>query len=107
MMKYPPFGTGGLRMTSSFLRRLCASVLGALAMPTWAQSTLGAVSGTIRDQSSAVVPNAAVVLTNTATNNSLETNSNGAGFYIFPDVVAGSYHLTVQSPGMQKYEGSF
>src|SRR5215467_12266121 len=96
-------------MTRFSLRLLCISVLSAftLATPMWAQSTLGAVSGTIRDQSSAVVPNAAVVLTNTATNNSLDTNSNGAGFYIFPDVVAGAYHLTVQSPGMQKYEGSF
>src|SRR5580704_3231100 len=78
-----------------------------LAAPAWSQSTMGAVSGTIRDQSGAVIPNAAVALTNTATNLSLNTNTNEAGFYIFPDVVAGPYHLSAQAPSMQKYEGAF
>jgi hypothetical protein len=71
-----------------------------------AQTTMGAVSGTVRDQSGAVIPNGAVVLTNTATNVAQNTNGNEVGFYIFPAVVAGNYTLSVTSQGMQKFEGS-
>jgi hypothetical protein len=35
------------------------------------------------------------------------TNANEVGFYIFPDVVPGAYHLTAQAAGMQKFEGAF
>src|SRR6266508_4121042 len=73
----------------------------------WSQTTMGAVSGTVRDQSGALVPNAAVVLTNAATNVISNTVTNGVGFYIFPSVVAGSYTLSAQSAGMQKFEGAF
>src|SRR6266446_3197932 len=67
----------------------------------------GAVSGTVRDQSGAVIPNAALVLTNTATNVVVNTVTNGVGFYIFPSVVPGAYTLSAQSAGMQKFEGAF
>src|SRR5438034_1007998 len=74
---------------------------------SWSQTTMGVVSGTVRDQSLAVVAKATLVLTNTATNNSQSATSNEVGFYIFPSVVPGSYLLTAQSPGMQKFEGTF
>jgi hypothetical protein len=54
-----------------------------------------------------VVPNASITLTNTATNTNQATTANEVGFYIFPDVVPGAYHLSAQSPGMQKFEGAF
>src|SRR5690348_17125811 len=73
----------------------------------WAQTTLGAVSGTVRDPSGAVVPSANVVLTNTATGIVADTKSNEVGFYLFPSVAPGSYTLAVQSAGMQKFEGAF
>jgi len=72
----------------------------------WAQGTLGALSGTVRDPSGAVIPNVALVLSNTATNVVVNTVTNEVGFYIFPSVQPGSYTLTAQSPGMQKFEGS-
>ena len=34
-------------------------------------------------------------------------NTNEVGFYIFPAVIPGSYTLSAQSPGMQKFEGAF
>src|SRR5438093_518028 len=73
----------------------------------WSQGTLAAVSGTVRDPSGAVIPNVALVLTNTATNVVANTSTNEVGFYIFPSVVPGSYTLGAQSPGMQKFEGVF
>ena len=48
----------------------------ALVPCAWSQTTMGAVSGTVRDQSGAVIPNAALNLTNSSTNISQSTNTN-------------------------------
>src|SRR5260370_1603771 len=94
------------RLQSHHTLRLSVLLLAAAVPCAWSQPTMGAVSGTVRDPSGAVVPNATVGLTNTATNISQNTNANEVGFYIFPDVAPGSYHLSVLSPGMQKFEGA-
>ena len=100
-------------MTTYLTRRaLCLGVVSLavalmLAPCVWSQSTMGAVSGTVRDQSGAVVPNVKVVLTNTATNVIENAKTNEAGFYIYPTVGNGPYRLSVESPGMQKFEGAF
>lgn len=73
----------------------------------WPQATSGTVGGTVRDQSGAVVPNATVTMVNTDTNVTSTTKSNEAGVYYFPGVFPGPYRLTVEVPGMQKFEGSF
>src|SRR3954464_8314760 len=70
----------------------------------WGQTTLSGVSGTVRDLSGAVIPNGSVTLTNTGTNVVATTATNEVGFYIFPAVMPGSYTLSAQSPGMQKFE---
>jgi Carboxypeptidase regulatory-like domain len=70
------------------------------------QSSAGAVSGTVRDQTGAVIPGAAVSIVNTATNVKVLTRANEAGFYLFPGVAPGSYVITVEFTGMQKYEGN-
>ena len=85
----------------------CLAIALVLVPCAWPQTTVGAVSGTVRDQSGAVIPNASVVLTNTATNVSNNTKTNEAGFYIFPAVENGHYGLAVEFAGMEKYEGTF
>src|ERR1041384_1801284 len=81
-------------------------LIAVLVRPACSQTTMGALSGTVRDQSGAVIPGAALALTNTATNAVFETKTNEVGFYIFPSVVAGNYNLSAQSAGMQKFEGA-
>src|SRR5689334_4378733 len=71
-----------------------------------AQSSAGTVSGTLRDQTGAVIPSAAVSLINNATNITASTTTNEAGFYRFPGVAPGEYRLTAETPGMQKFEGA-
>ena len=78
----------------------------ALVPCAWPQASTGSVSGTVADQSGAAIPNAEVVLTNTATNGSTTTRTNQVGFYLFRGVIPGPYRLTVQVPGMEKYEGA-
>src|SRR5207237_696296 len=73
----------------------------------WTQTSGGTVNGTVRDQSGAVIPNVPVVLANTDTNVTSTTRTNETGVYFFPGLIPGPYKLTVESPGMQKYEGAF
>lgn len=79
----------------------------AVVSCAWPQASTGTVSGTVRDQSRAVISNTEVVLVNTATNVRSTSRTNEAGFYVFPGVIVGPYRLTVEVPGMQKFEGNF
>jgi hypothetical protein len=81
----------------------CLLVLLAMAAPLLAQSSTAAVSGTVRDQTGAVIPAADVSLTNTATNITSRTKGNEVGFYVFPSVIPGAYRLSVESSGMQTF----
>jgi hypothetical protein len=78
----------------------------ALLAPTaWPQASTATVSGTVRDQSGAVVPKASVTLTNSATNVVSKTTTNSVGIYFFLGIVPGPYDILVEAAGMQKFEG--
>src|SRR5437016_826018 len=83
----------------------CA-LIGLLAAAAYPQSSTGSVRGTVRDQTEAVVPNASVTLTNVATNVTSKNKTNEIGFYVFPVVTPGQYRITIETPGMQKYEAA-
>lgn len=68
-----------------------------------AQQTQGTILGTVKDAKGAVVPGATVTLTNTNLNTVRTATSNASGDYHFADVVAGSYTLSVEAAGFQKY----
>ena len=61
------------------------------------------INGTVLDASGAVVPNAAITLTNPATNQIRSDISNGAGAYRFANLGVGSYTLSASAAGFQKY----
>jgi hypothetical protein len=61
--------------------------------------TLGDISGRVNDPSGAGVPDAAVTLTNTATNAVRSANSTGDGLYTFTSVPPGVYNLKVEHMG--------
>jgi len=69
----------------------------------YAQGT-GSITGTIRDTTGAVVPNASVTLTDTGTRNALKTSSNSDGDYLFAAVPPGTYDLSVTAVGFNAYE---
>jgi hypothetical protein len=64
------------------------------------------VSGTVRDQSAAVIPAATLTLMNRGTNVTTKTTSNAVGYYQFPGVNPGPYVLVAEAAGMQKFEGN-
>jgi hypothetical protein len=80
---------------------LCSAALWlSSASPAWAQSTsTGSISGTVTDQSGAVVNGATVTLTDAATKTSRLVTTNDAGRYVFVDVAPGNYSLSINKKG--------
>ena len=70
------------------------------------QGTSGAssVTGRVTDTSGAVIGGADVTLTDLSTNIPITTQTNAAGLYLFNNVVAGKYTITVSKPGFSKAE---
>jgi hypothetical protein len=66
----------------------------------WATAN-GSLSGTLKDQSDAVVPGATVTLVNTALGSQFRAVSDGRGFYSFPTLPVGNYDLTVEAAGFK------
>ncbi|MGC2830160.1 MAG: carboxypeptidase-like regulatory domain-containing protein, partial [Candidatus Acidiferrum sp.] len=87
-----------------FIRSLFAALLvfGALSLGIAAEaqtSNSGIVLGTVIDKANAVVPDATVELTNTATNETKTTTTGASGDYVFPNVPPGTYTLKISKAG--------
>src|SRR5437899_5422301 len=78
----------------------------ALAASAAAQGTTSRVLGVVTDQTGAVVPGAAITLTNDSTGVYFNTVSTGAGTYTFEAIQVGSYSLTVELQGFKKFTSS-
>src|SRR5262245_45361630 len=68
-----------------------------------AQTIDGTLRGEVTDPSGAVVAGAKVTATNTATNVSVETTTSTAGTFNFPNLLPGTYTVTVEASGFEKY----
>ena len=68
------------------------------AATLFAQGT-GSITGTVRDNTGAVVAKADVTLTDTGTLNALKTTTNNEGEYLFAAVPPGTYNLSVSAVG--------
>lgn len=80
--------------------------LAALLVPTAAraQLTRGAVSGTVRDATGALVPGASVTVTNQDTGLLRETVTSASGLYRVPALEPGLYRVRVELEGFQPVE---
>ncbi len=79
---------------------LFALLLAAVTLS--AQDTRGSINGTVTDDSGAAVPNAKVVVTNTATNVSVEAETSASGTYNVLYLLPGPYRVTVEVTGFKK-----
>jgi carboxypeptidase family protein len=69
--------------------------------PLHAQVLYGSVTGTITDQSGAVVPNAQVTITNEGTGLKRQTTTDSSGSYRVLDLPQGSYTIEVAATGFK------
>src|SRR5438552_19172414 len=69
------------------------------SVPMGAQVTGATISGTVKDSSGAVVPNANISVKNSATGTSRQTISDSAGLYSIPNLAPGNYDITISVPG--------
>src|SRR5215472_69909 len=81
----------------------CVLVCFVVAQVCLAQTTGGTMRGMVTDTQGAAVAGAKVTITNTATNVAFSLDTNSSGIYNYPDLLVGTYSVTVESQGFQKY----
>ena len=81
-----------------FFFLICSLMI--LSGAAWGAVT-GSISGTVKDPSGRVVPNAKVTARELSTGISHETRSNASGYYTLPVLPVGRYELDVQAPGIR------
>jgi hypothetical protein len=73
-----------------------------LAMPVFAQTNTGIISGRITDPTGAVVPDAQITVTQTETNVDAVSATNSEGLFRVPSLINGPYRVTVTASGFKK-----
>lgn len=74
-----------------------------VSLPGWAQTNTGRLLGTVYDAAGAVVPGAAVVVTDTLTNKERTLISDETGSFITPLLDVGTYTVKVSKEGFKTY----
>src|SRR5229473_5283956 len=94
------------RLLRRILLGICAAVLvPAAAVPIHAQRLDGTLRVNVTDATGASIVNATVTVTNEATNVSVSTTVSSEGSYFFPNLLVGTYTVTVEKDGFKKYVG--
>ncbi|MGH8248355.1 MAG: carboxypeptidase-like regulatory domain-containing protein, partial [Gammaproteobacteria bacterium] len=92
------------RLTIHFLLGLAVlTSVTFFASPASAQTTFGRVLGIVRDASGAVIPGAAVQVTNQGTNVSKSLTTDSGGNYEATHLTAGHYAVTVEMRGFKRF----
>jgi hypothetical protein len=74
------------------------------SLPIFGQETTGYISGTVRDQSGAVVPSASITVTNQQTGQKLTTTSDEMGAFQARELKPGRYAVEFQATGFSRGE---
>ena len=85
------------RMLSACLLVVCSAVA------VRAQVDRATLTGEVKDSTGAVVPNATVAVTNTATNVATRVRTTGDGNYLAPNLASGQYLVEAEAAGFQKF----
>jgi len=78
------------------------TVLILITHAMWGQGTTGTILGSVTDSTGAVVAGAPVDITNTATGVTSTITTTGTGDYTAPNLIPGSYRVSVQMAGFSK-----
>jgi hypothetical protein len=87
----------------TIVRIVLAGVL-LFCCPRADSATGGSISGTVADQSGAVVPGASLTLVNLDLTTSYRATTDAQGFYSFPNLPVGRYELTIEAAGFKTHK---
>src|SRR5215510_4250620 len=65
----------------------------------------GAIQGTVKDATGAIIPGARVRITHLATGLVINSEANSEGFFATPPLAIGKYRVRVEAAGMKAWEG--
>ncbi len=91
-----------------YARPLAVLLLAVFLLATaslFAQNT-ASITGTVRDPTGAVLPNADIAVTNTATAATLKAKSNQDGDYLVAGLPASTYNLKITASGFKAYDAT-
>lgn len=88
-------------MKNSLIAVLAATAILFFAVSSRAQTITGTITGVVTDPSGAVIPNATVTVTNTATNVTHTTKTDRRGAYSVRFLQIGQYRVTASAPGFK------
>jgi Carboxypeptidase regulatory-like domain len=83
---------------------LTLAALAAAPCPLNAQGLAGQISGTVVDSGGGVVPGASVTIRNAGTSLTRHTTTGMEGTFVIPDLLAGTYDVTVALEGFKTAE---
>ena len=83
-------------------RRLTRTALLLIASRLFAQFDSGQIAGFVKDPSEAVVAQATVTVRNENTGEQRQTRTDESGYYVFPNLVVGTYTVTTEHAGFKK-----
>ena len=81
---------------------LAATLCALLSSAAWAQRLDGSLRVTVMDNSQATIEDAKVSVENEATGVASTTTASSAGTYVFPNLLVGTYTVTVEKDGFKK-----
>jgi hypothetical protein len=88
----------------TFFFLIIAAITFCCNLSVFAQSFNSTVSGTVKDQTGAVIQGAKVTLIDLSTRREAVTTTNDQGVFVFADVRAGNYRLTAEREGFKRAE---
>ena len=87
-----------IRALKQYRHLLVLSVM-LIGLPIFAIAQEATIVGTVTDPSGSVVPNAAITITNTDTNEVRTSATNDTGQYVVPGLPVGHYNLSAKATG--------
>ena len=90
----------------SFLKALAMAglILCGSSSAAFGQTSQSTVSGTVKDETGALIPSVAITLTDTGTKSQRNAVTNDQGFYLFSNVLAGTYTVHAELRGFKRTE---
>ena len=83
--------------------KIATTLFVLFAVSSWAQTFRAKVEGIVTDESKAVVVGASVTVLNVNTGIKVTHQTNAAGLYLFDNVDPGTYSVTVEMAGFNKF----